>query len=299
MSKLIKYFFIFCLATSLSLFIHSDCLAATDLYYTPQISFTGSPSGAVDGLLVAQYIIGITKYAIGIIGIIATVVMMFGGFRWLTAGGNSEAISDAKAWITASLTGLALALCSFLILATINPKLTEFKKLEIKEIDKYKSTMDEFNNITDATTGCCLYKNGSGLDVHDTKSKKACETYRKSDGDSYATFCPGTSCVQTPETVTEGGTYGGEWECSDTTKTYTVSYCTSSSGEKLKKGTICQNNSSDGWCDGSGNCVGKGTSGQWCGYGDGKCEQGAFCGGEKSRVSGGRDCDSLHLSCCK
>ena len=36
------------------------------------------------------------NFVIGVVGIIATVIIMWGGFKWLTSRGNSAAITDAK-----------------------------------------------------------------------------------------------------------------------------------------------------------------------------------------------------------
>ena len=98
---------------------------------------------------IGEYIVGIYKYAIGVVGILAAVVMMFGGVRWIMAGGNASAISEAKAWIAAALTGLVLALASYTILYYINPSLTQPIPIKVASIKEIK-------------TGCCKYKNGGG-----------------------------------------------------------------------------------------------------------------------------------------
>ncbi len=81
-----------------------------------------------------QYIAGIYKYAIGVVGILATVVMMVGGIMWIVAGGNATRVGEAKAWIGASLTGLILALTSYTILYQINPKLTQFEPIKVAAV---------------------------------------------------------------------------------------------------------------------------------------------------------------------
>jgi hypothetical protein len=85
-----------------------------------------------------EYIAGIYNYAIGIVGILATVVLMVGGIVWLTAGGNPTRIGEAKAYIGASLSGLIIALSSYMILYQVNPKLVGFGGLRI-EIVKPKA----------------------------------------------------------------------------------------------------------------------------------------------------------------
>lgn len=99
---------------------------------------------------IGQYIAGVYKYAIGIVGILATVVMMFGGVMWIVAGGNASRVSEAKAWIGASLTGLILALTSYMILYQINPKLTHFEPIKVAEVE---STPE--SSAPSDPTGCC------------------------------------------------------------------------------------------------------------------------------------------------
>lgn len=129
--KKIKY--IICAFLCLVFFVFSASFVFA-VEFTPQVSIPGGPSGTVDGNTIANYIIAIYKYAITAIGIIATIVLMIGGIRWLTAGGSPEAVNDAKAWIKASLTGLILMLCSYLLLSIINTNLVNFKPIQIAEV---------------------------------------------------------------------------------------------------------------------------------------------------------------------
>ncbi len=110
--------------------------------FTPQITIdetfqAGKPyTIPASTKAIGEYVRAIYKYAIGIVGILAAVVLMFGGILWLTAGGSTERVSSAKAWIGASLTGLILALCSYMILATINPALVDFRITPVPKIPK-------------------------------------------------------------------------------------------------------------------------------------------------------------------
>ncbi len=79
---------------------------------------------------IGNYIEAIYVYAMSIIGTLAALVTMWGGLLWVTAGGNQQRIAEAKAWISASLSGLILAIASYLILNTISPTLTEKKDME-------------------------------------------------------------------------------------------------------------------------------------------------------------------------
>jgi hypothetical protein len=95
------------------------------------IKFTGDTSP------IADYVKAIYTYAVAAVGIVAAVVMMIGGLMWITAGGNASSISEAKAMITASLTGLVLVIVSYLMLNQVNPALTN---LQITKISPPEST---------------------------------------------------------------------------------------------------------------------------------------------------------------
>jgi len=101
-----------------------------------------------------NYINEIYKYAIGIVGILAAVVLMIGGVIWITAGGSASRIGEAKSWIFSSLTGLIIALTTYLILFQINPDLVKITPIGIKEIAKTAS--NDSGNKTYNNFGCCL-----------------------------------------------------------------------------------------------------------------------------------------------
>ena len=117
--------------------------------FTPQVTIPGSKflagaSTTVSGSLstIGEYIKSIYNYLILLVGLVAVIASMIGGIIWLTAAGNTTRISTAKSWIGGSLTGLVLALSSYLILQTINPKLTDFRDQNI-------------GSIGEINVGCC------------------------------------------------------------------------------------------------------------------------------------------------
>lgn len=59
--------------------------------------------------------------------VLALVMIIVGGVQYVGAGGNQSVISDAKSRITNAILGLILALASWLILYTINPKLVNLE----------------------------------------------------------------------------------------------------------------------------------------------------------------------------
>ena len=78
-----------------------------------------------------EYIESIYKMFIGIVGILAVIMIMVGGFQWLLAAGNAQKISGAKATIISAVMGLVLALMSYTILNIVNPNLTNLS-LKVK-----------------------------------------------------------------------------------------------------------------------------------------------------------------------
>ncbi len=63
-------------------------------------------------------------FIIGIAGLSAFVMLVWGGVQYLTSAGNPTATGDARDRIQSALLGLLLILTSWLILQVINPSLT-------------------------------------------------------------------------------------------------------------------------------------------------------------------------------
>jgi len=57
----------------------------------------------------------IIRVAMGLLGIIAVVIILIGGFTWMTAGGAAEKVEQAKQWIFAGIIGLAIILSAYAI----------------------------------------------------------------------------------------------------------------------------------------------------------------------------------------
>ncbi|MFA6410555.1 MAG: pilin [Candidatus Buchananbacteria bacterium] len=83
---------------------------------------------------ISQYISALYAYGVGAAAILAMVMIMVGGFIWLLSAGSPDKVGKAKEFITSALTGLLLALFSFLILNTVNPKLTSLDTLQVNDI---------------------------------------------------------------------------------------------------------------------------------------------------------------------
>lgn len=83
-----------------------------------------------------EYIKKLYSFGIGVVAIIAVIMIMISGLQWIFAAGSSGKIQQAKSQITAAISGLVLALCSYVILNTINPQLTTLKMEPVKPINE-------------------------------------------------------------------------------------------------------------------------------------------------------------------
>jgi len=61
---------------------------------------------------------------------------MYGGVIWLTSGGSTERISQAKQYISGAISGMVLLLASYLILNTVSPDLVALQFPAILEVQK-------------------------------------------------------------------------------------------------------------------------------------------------------------------
>ena len=57
----------------------------------------------------------VVNILMGFLGIIAVLIILAGGFKWMTAGGNEEKVAEAKKLIIAGIVGIAIILGSFAI----------------------------------------------------------------------------------------------------------------------------------------------------------------------------------------
>ncbi|MDP3900006.1 MAG: pilin [bacterium] len=125
---------------ALLVYVAAPISAGAQVTFTPSVGigndFQAGQEQVVDNSTIAKYVRAIYQYGVGSVGIVATIVLMFGGIIWLTAGGSQERVSSAKEWIKASLTGLILVLLSYTILLTINPDLVNFQLRNINTVTK-------------------------------------------------------------------------------------------------------------------------------------------------------------------
>jgi hypothetical protein len=55
----------------------------------------------------------VVNVIMGFLGIIAVVIILLGGFKWMTAGGNEEKVTEARKLIISGIVGLVIILAAF------------------------------------------------------------------------------------------------------------------------------------------------------------------------------------------
>lgn len=90
------------------------CLTASDatkeVKLSNPIEVSANPSQII-GLII--------KSALGIIGGLALVMMVWGGFQWLTSAGNPDKVKKGSSTMIWAIVGLVLALGSYVLVSTI------------------------------------------------------------------------------------------------------------------------------------------------------------------------------------
>jgi len=61
--------------------------------------------------------IKIVRWVISFLGIVATCVILLGGFKWMTAGGNEDKVGEAKKLLAAGIIGLVIVLAAYAIVS--------------------------------------------------------------------------------------------------------------------------------------------------------------------------------------
>lgn len=188
----------------------SDALAAdpASLEFNPQIRIPGSSldaasvdvaaydpkTGKMNSDLIGRYIQAFYNYGMAAAGILAAIVLMAGGVLWLTSGGDSGKVGQAKELIIGSIIGTIILFSSWIILNTVNPELLKLKTIETIAVKKT------------TFTSCCQYPTVNGILKGDAGvSKEDCEQVQGRyydiaklivDTDGKNSFCVDTGCCK-------------------------------------------------------------------------------------------------------
>jgi hypothetical protein len=88
-----------------------------------------------------EYINGFYKYFAGAMGVIAAMMVMWGGIKWLTAGGNSSRVKDAKDTVYSAMIALLLTFGSYILLYSINPEIVKLRLPTVNRVVPIEQAM--------------------------------------------------------------------------------------------------------------------------------------------------------------
>jgi len=100
-------------------------------YAKPVPTELGVKIGGLKQATIAQYVAAAYTYVLGAAAVLAVIMIMVGGFRWITAAGGPQ-IEGARKMIIGAIVGLVLAFASYLLLQTVNPAIVSLTPPRIK-----------------------------------------------------------------------------------------------------------------------------------------------------------------------
>ena len=134
MLKIKRLFFIILIACIGFAMINTTVMAidadSTGLNETAGVGIGGGSASDVTnvpfyGQSIATTIGKIVGIGLSFIGVIFLILMIYGGFIWMTARGNQQAVDKAKDLIYAAVIGLIIVLAAYAITAFVGTLLTE------------------------------------------------------------------------------------------------------------------------------------------------------------------------------
>ena len=77
-------------------------------YFPDEVDNLNVGSESPEGIVVS-----LINWGLGILALVAVVMILIGGFQWMTAGGNEERVEKAKKLLIAAIIGLLIILAAW------------------------------------------------------------------------------------------------------------------------------------------------------------------------------------------
>src|SRR3989344_4862370 len=90
-------------------------LLPTSISAAASLGIEGGGSTGLGSRDLKETITSVLNVLLGFLGIIAVVVILLGGFKWMTAMGNEDKVGEAKKLIGAGIVGLVIILAAYAI----------------------------------------------------------------------------------------------------------------------------------------------------------------------------------------
>ena len=153
--------------------------------FTPQVGLPGFDQPYTfnenSTIPIATLMKEIYNYGIKIVGLLALITIIIGGFLWSMAGGNSQKVKEAQQWIFSGLGGVLLMLFAYLILRTINVNLVNFKIRDIKYLTGLNLIIPEKSNQEQAAGDQAFLDKYYAETIGENPNLEACCVYANYD----------------------------------------------------------------------------------------------------------------------
>lgn len=110
----------------------------------PGTQFEAGTEVPVTGTTLGEYIAALYMFFAGIIGSLGAVMVLWGGVQWMSAGGNTARVGEAKKTIYSALISMFIVFSAYVLLNTINPQLVQLRDLTdlITPVSKIQQRFD-------------------------------------------------------------------------------------------------------------------------------------------------------------
>lgn len=96
--------------------VHAAALTQNDYFGGGNV--TGENFAGTAGLSAGDLpttIASLIRVILGMLGIVAVIIILIGGFKWMTSGGNDDKVKSARKVMTSGIIGLVIVLSAFAI----------------------------------------------------------------------------------------------------------------------------------------------------------------------------------------
>lgn len=98
--------------------VHAEVLDANQYFGDATGTNNGNMFASAAGLSsgdLPSTIASLIRVVLGMLGIVAVVIILIGGFKWMTSGGNDDKVKSARKVMTSGIIGLVIVLSAFAI----------------------------------------------------------------------------------------------------------------------------------------------------------------------------------------
>jgi len=99
--------------------IQMAALVAPVYAETIQIKTKGSSLAGLEGLTISGIISGAISLVLIVVALVFFFILVFGGLKWVTSGGDEKKVTEARAQLTNALIGLAIVFAAWAIMKLI------------------------------------------------------------------------------------------------------------------------------------------------------------------------------------